>query len=211
MSHTPSIAIQNLHHRGITYPDICIEPGESLALEGVSGAGKTTLLRLIAGLEQPDRGTILIDGVALTEENANQWRASIGWMPQTPHFFNGSLRYNVGLGAPLSKASLVAAGLETIVEDLPRGDLTRLGERGAGLSGGEGRRVTLARALYGAPRVLIADEPTADLDAETAGRISDSLLQFAKDGGTLLVASHDAALINRLQKRICIQRDMVAA
>ncbi|MQQ07789.1 ATP-binding cassette domain-containing protein [Epibacterium sp. SM1979] len=211
LSHTPSIAIQNLHHRGITYPNIRIEPGESLALEGVSGAGKTTLLRLIAGLEQPDRGTILIDGVALTEENANQWRASIGWMPQAPHFFNGSLRYNVGLGAPVSDDTLVAAGLETIIQDLPRGDLTRLGERGAGLSGGEGRRVTLARALHGAPRVLIADEPTADLDAETARRISDSLLQFTKDGGTLLVASHDTALINRLQKRVSIQRDTDAA
>lgn len=149
---------------------------------------------------------ILVAGAALSEETADAWRAGIGWMPQAPHFVNGSLRHNVGFGEPVARETLETAGLTGVIGLLPRGDLTRLGERGAGLSGGEARRVTLARALHGRPGVLIADEPTADLDAETARRIGDSLLRFAETGGTLVVATHDAALAARMAQRITIDR-----
>lgn len=90
-----------------------------------------------------------------------------------------------------------------MINTLPRGDLTRLGARGAGLSGGEGRRVTLARALHGGgPGLLIADEPTADLDMETARLVGDSLVRFAQAGGTLLVATHDMSLAARMAQRL---------
>lgn len=201
-----TLETRGLRHRGVTYPDIRLEPGSSLAVEGPSGAGKTTLLRLLAVLEQPDDGMILVAGAALSEETADAWRAGIGWMPQAPHFVNGSLRHNVGFGEPVARETLETAGLTGVIGLLPRGDLTRLGERGAGLSGGEARRVTLARALHGRPGVLIADEPTADLDAETARRIGDSLLRFAETGGTLVVATHDAALAARMAQRITIDR-----
>ncbi|NIZ13194.1 ABC transporter ATP-binding protein/permease [Phaeobacter sp. HF9A] len=195
---------RGLCHRGVAYPDVRLAPGDSLAIEGASGAGKTTLLRLIAGLERPEAGAILINGSPLTEQTADAWRALIGWMPQAPHFLNGSLRYNIGFGAEVRQDTLTAAGLAEVIARLPRGDLTLLGERGAGLSGGEGRRVTLARALHGGPGLLIADEPTADLDAETARRVGDSLLEFADKGGMLLVATHDRALAARLARRITI-------
>ena len=201
-----TLETRGLRHRGVTYPDIRLEPGSSLAVEGPSGAGKTTLLRLLAGLEQPDDGMILVADAALSEETADAWRSGIGWMPQAPHFVNGSLRHNVGFGEPVARETLETAGLTGVIGLLPRGDLTRLGERGAGLSGGEARRVTLARALHGRPGVLIADEPTADLDAETARRIGDSLLRFAETGGTLVVATHDAALAARMAQRITIDR-----
>ena len=97
-----------------------------------------------------------------------------------------------------------AAGLTGVIDLLPRGDLTRLGERGAGLSGGEARRVTLARALHGEPGLLLADEPTADLDTETARLVSDNLLRFAEGGGTLVVATHDPALAARMSRRVAI-------
>lgn len=201
-----SLATRGLRHRGVTYPDIRLEPGSSLAVEGPSGAGKTTLLRLLAGLEQPDDGMILVADAALSEETADAWRSGIGWMPQAPHFVNGSLRHNVGFGEPVAKETIETAGLTGVIGLLPRGDLTRLGERGAGLSGGEARRVTLARALHGRPGILIADEPTADLDADTARRIGDSLLRFAEAGGTLVVATHDGALAARMAQRITIDR-----
>ncbi|WP_417248556.1 thiol reductant ABC exporter subunit CydD [Celeribacter sp.] len=199
-----TLAIRGLHHRGIAYPDLELKAGGSLAIVGPSGAGKTTLLRLIAGLERPDDGAIMINGRPLSEDNADAWRAAIGWMPQAPHFLNGSLRYNIGFGDEVPKNNLQAAGLDGVIERLPRGDLTRLGERGAGLSGGEGRRVTLARALHGGPSILIADEPTADLDSVTARLVGDSLLRFSQAGGTLLVATHDEALAARLAQRITI-------
>ena len=200
----PWLATCDLQHHGIAYPDFRLEPGDSLAVIGASGAGKTTLLRLIAGLERPDSGVILIDGLPLSDDNADAWRASIGWMPQAPHFLNGSLRSNIGFGDAISDDTLRAAGLDSVINALPRGDLTRLGARGAGLSGGEGRRVTLARALHGGPGLVIADEPTADLDMETARLVGDSLVRFAQAGGTLLVATHDMSLAERMAQRLTL-------
>uniref|UniRef100_UPI003BAB6501 ABC transporter ATP-binding protein/permease n=1 Tax=Stappia sp. TaxID=1870903 RepID=UPI003BAB6501 len=199
-----TLETRGLRHRGIAYPDLLLEPGDSLAIEGPSGAGKSTLLRLLAGVEQPEEGQILVDGVPLSDRTADSWRAGIGWMPQAPHFVNGALRYNIGFGETVAPDTLRAAELTGVIDLLPRGDLTRLGERGAGLSGGEARRVTLARALHGGPGLLLADEPTADLDADTARMISDSLLSFAEAGGTLIVATHDAALAERMAKRVTI-------
>ncbi|WP_297338945.1 ATP-binding cassette domain-containing protein [Pseudophaeobacter sp.] len=200
----PWLATCDLQHHGIAYPDFRLEPGDSLAVIGASGAGKTTLLRLIAGLERPDSGVILIDGLPLSDDNADAWRASIGWMPQAPHFLNGSLRSNIGFGDAISDDTLRAAGLDSVINALPRGDLTRLGARGAGLSGGEGRRVTLARALHGGPGLVIADEPTADLDMETARLVGESLVRFAQAGGTLLVATHDVSLAARMAQRLTL-------
>lgn len=202
----PILEIRGLCHRGIRYPDITVAPGDSLALAGPSGSGKTTLLRLITGLERPDKGEIRVGGLPLSDDTADPWRGMIGWMPQAPHFLNGSVRYNIGFGAPIADGTLRAAELTQVIDTLPKGDLTRLGERGAGLSGGEARRVTLARALHGTPAAIIADEPTADLDAATARIIGDSLLQFAQSGGTLIVATHDTALAARLSRQITLTR-----
>ncbi|WP_121064539.1 thiol reductant ABC exporter subunit CydD [Chachezhania antarctica] len=188
--------------REIAYPDLDIAAGDRIAITGPSGAGKTSLLRALAGLERAERGAIEVDGAPLDGTTADDWRARIGWMPQAPHFLNRSLRYNIGFGAPLGDDVLEAAGVAPVLETLPRGDLTPLGERGAGLSGGEARRVTLARALQAAPDLLLADEPTADLDDGTAAAVIDGLMRFAEAGGTLVVASHDPRLIARMDRRV---------
>lgn len=200
----PVLRLSGAVHRGIAYPDLSIVPGETVALTGPSGCGKSTLLRLLAGLEQPDWGAVLLDGQPLDDSNAAAWRASLGWMPQAPHFLNRSLRYNIAFGAPLEPDLLEAAQLEQVLKALPKGDLSLLGERGAGLSGGEARRVTLARAMQGAPGLIIADEPTADLDAETAKAITDGLMRFAQTGGTLIIATHDPALAGRMDRQITL-------
>ncbi|WP_158964934.1 thiol reductant ABC exporter subunit CydD [Chachezhania sediminis] len=188
----------------IVYPDIDITAGDRIALTGPSGSGKTSLLRALAGLEPAAHGDVLIDGHPLDSDTADAWRARLGWMPQAPHFVNRSLGYNIGFGAPVRPETLRDAQLEPVLAALPRGLRTTLGERGAGLSGGEARRVTLARALQAGPDLLLADEPTADLDDATAAQVIQGLLRFADAGGTLVVATHDPRLIACMDREIRI-------
>jgi ATP-binding cassette subfamily C protein CydD len=191
--------------RTLVFPDLELRSGDSLAITGPSGVGKTTLLRVLAGLERPTGGAVLLNGSPISDELADAWRATLGWMPQTPRFLGRSLRHNIGFGAPLDTAVLRRARVSPMIAGLPAKELTLLGETGAGLSGGEARRVMLARALHRAPAVLLADEPTADLDAETARDIIDGLLAYVEDGGTLITTTHDARLIDRLPRVIRLE------
>lgn len=186
----------------LTYPDLNIQPGDSAAISGPSGVGKSTLLRVLAGLDQPTTGSIRISGIDLTDANLDAWRSSLGWMPQSPRFLGRSLRYNIAFGQPSKDHILRAAHVAEVIDTLPNGDLTSLGETGAGLSGGEARRVMLARALHREPSVVLADEPTADLDAKTAQDIIDGLLDYVARGGTLIAATHDPRLITQMKTHI---------
>tara|TARA_R110002020_G_scaffold183962_2_gene380544 strand:- start:4895 stop:6562 length:1668 start_codon:yes stop_codon:yes gene_type:complete len=189
----------------IRYPDITIGAGETVALMGPSGAGKTTLLRLIAGLSEPDEGQITVAGRKLDTQTADAWRARLGWMPQAPHFLNTSLAQNISLDQPGDlDGALRAAAVEAVVEALPGGNQAHLGETGGGLSGGEARRITLARAFFAHPDILLADEPTADLDAATAETVMAGLAAFARQGRTLIVATHDPVLAARMDRTILI-------
>ncbi|QKV17022.1 thiol reductant ABC exporter subunit CydD [Oricola thermophila] len=191
--------------RKIHFPDIRVEAGESLAITGRSGSGKTTLLALLAGLAPATDGKIEVAGVHLDDEIADAWRARLGWIGQAPHFFNESLRANLLLSAQdrddarLSQA-IAKASAEGIVAALPRGLDTQLGETGHGVSGGEARRLMIARALYSDADVVLADEPTADLDEATAKAVTEGLLALASRGTTLIVATHDMELAGRLDR-----------
>ena len=188
---------------GRPLPQIEIGAGEKVALVGPSGAGKTSALRLMAGLAPPAQGEVLVAGQRLGPETADGWRARLGWMPQAPHFFNTSLRQNLSLGRPGDlDPALRAAAATTVIAGLERGLATRPGETGGGLSGGEARRLTLARALHGGPDLILADEPTADLDAETARAVTEGLLAEAARGAALVIATHDMALAARMDRII---------
>lgn len=191
--------------RVLGFPDLDIPPGSSVALTGPSGAGKTTLLRLLAGLAEPTTGTIRTGDARLSEDTADAWRAMVGWMPQAPRFMGRSLRHNIGFGAPLDQRGLDRACVTAILPTLPARDLTPLGEAGAGLSGGEARRVMLARAMQRHPAMILADEPTADLDTDTAQTIIDGLMAYVADGGTVIVATHDPRLIARIHHHITLK------
>ena len=188
---------------GHLLPQITIQPGERIAIVGPSGSGKTSVLRLVAGLTLPGQGEVRVAEQPLSHANADAWRARLGWMPQAPHFLTGSLRANLTLGrqGDLDHALGTAAATD-VVKTLPRGLTTRLGETGGGLSGGEARRMTLARAILCAPDLILADEPTADLDPATAQLVAEGLLAEAARGATLIVATHDPALAARMDRVI---------
>ncbi len=189
--------------RRIAYPDFTLEPGQSVAILGPSGAGKSSLLLAVAGLIAPESGEITCSGQPLTDATAQAWRARLGWMPQRLHFMDETLRQTVGQSADAQiDHALTRAGVAEVVAALPDQDQTVLGELGGGLSGGEARRVTLARAIYGKPDLLLADEPTADLDAETAALVTEGLLRLQAEGASLLIATHDAELAARLDRII---------
>lgn len=197
--------------RWLSYPDITLAPGETLAVTGPSGVGKSTLLRLLAGLGTPETGEIRWGDMVLCDATADAWRAGLGWMPQAPRFVAGTLRRNLRLAegeAPMAMAeALKLAAADHIVATLPRGLNTRLGETGTGVSGGEARRLILARAALRRPALLLADEPTADLDEETAKLVTGGLLKLAAGGTALIVATHDPVLAARMERQIVMEAE----
>ena len=201
----PALRLRGVIRHGIRYPDLDLSAGASVALVGPSGAGKTSLLRMIAGLEQPDAGLIEVAGRPPRPEIADAWRAGLGWMAQAPHFLDASLRENLLMGRAGDPAPALSAALaDGVVANLPDGLMTRLGENGAGVSGGEARRLMLARVLIRAPGLILADEPTADLDAGAAAQITQALLAAQAAGAGLVVATHDPALAVRMGQRLRI-------
>lgn len=189
--------------RIVELPDLRVAPGECVALVGDSGSGKSTTLLAVAGMLPLAKGVIRIAAQDLCEESADQLRAAIGWVPQRLAFPDLTLAAFLDPAgcADARMQALRAAALEDVIDRLPDGLHTRLGETGAGLSGGEARRLMLARALLRRPAVLLADEPTADLNAELARRIVATLRDCAAGGAAVLVVTHDpqvAAAMDRV-------------
>lgn len=199
-----NLSQQTVAGQWLHFPDLDITPGARVAITGPSGSGKTTLLSLLAGVTAPDAGRIEVAGTPLGPDTADAWRARLAWMPQGVHFVAGSLRHNLTLARkgpmdePALHEALRHASATEVVQRLPQGLDTRLGELGSGVSGGEARRLMLARAIHAAPDVLLADEPTADLDPESAHAVTDGLLRLSDAGVTLIVATHDLRLAQRL-------------
>jgi ATP-binding cassette, subfamily C, bacterial CydCD len=208
----PSIRITALE---VTYPgrrlpalqdaDLVVEPGEIVALTGPSGCGKSTLLDVVLGLRRPGSGHVLLGEVDLRDLDLDAWRAGIGWVPQRPHLFARSVADNVRLARPGASdaavsAALAEAGLAEVVRRLPHGVDTRLGDGGAGLSMGERQRLALARAFVRDAPLLVLDEPTASLDAETEADVLDAVRRLTEGRTALIVAHHPglAALADRV-------------
>ena len=176
--------------------NIALAPGEVVAITGESGVGKSTLLNVIAGLDAPDAGEVLIGGrnvAALTEPERAKLRASaLGFVFQAFHVLpHLSLARNVALPCLLAgmNAADALARAETVLADV--GLAGRGGDWPAVLSGGELQRVAIARALVHRPGLVLADEPTGNLDPETAGRILDLLLAQARDRrAAVLIVTH---------------------
>lgn len=172
---------------------LAVAPGERVAIAGASGSGKSTLLHLAAGFLQPTGGEVLIDGKVPADEGA------VAWVGQRPWLFYGTLADNIRLADPGAtdaqvRAAAEAADLGPLLDSLPDGLNTLLGERGYGLSGGQARRLALARALLSGAPVLLLDEPTEGLDRASAERVLAALSRLADGRRTIIVATHDPAV-----------------
>ncbi len=168
--------------------------GEITVLAGPSGSGKSTLLDVLLGFARPSAGRVLIDGDDLVALDAETWRAQVGWVPQQPYLFPGTVAANIRLGWPDAPDEAVAAAARAAaLDDLPLDRLVT--ERGGGLSSGQRRRVALARALLPGRPVLLLDEPTAGLDAKTEGRVLAALSAQAAAGRIVLIAAHHPRVI----------------
>ncbi|PTV93580.1 ATP-binding cassette subfamily C protein CydD [Rhodobacter aestuarii] len=190
----------------IRFADGAIAPGEAVALSGPSGAGKTTLLAALAGLIRPDEGAILWGETELNDANADDIRAAMGWLPQAPQFIAAPLAEAITLGREGDlNAALKAAQAEDIIAALPEGLATPLGDIGGGVSGGEARRLMLARAHHAQAAMILADEPTADLDADTAQAVMAGLMGLKAKGAALLISSHDPAVLAACDRVITLE------
>ena len=170
-----------------------IGAGETVALVGPSGAGKSTLLELFLRFYDPDAGVVLFDGVDVRTLDPKALRGWLAIVPQQPVLFSGTLRDNIRYGAPSASeaevlAALAAAQLTTLVDSLPDGLNTRVGEFGATISGGQRQRVAIARAIVRNPRVLLLDEATSALDADSERAVQLALGEVSRDRTTVIVA-----------------------
>lgn len=191
--------------------NLSIGAGEVLVLLGPSGAGKSTLLLLAAGALGPDAGTVRFRGQALHELSSKQLshhlRENVGIVYQHPRLLAGhDALSNAALKLAAGPLSLSEARRRALPILAKVGLSSRLAHRPGQLSGGEQRRVALARALIGAPPLLLLDEPTANLDSATAGTILDLIVQAATEGAAVLLVTHDEAA-GRIATRTSELRD----
>jgi len=173
------------------------EPGRVTALVGPSGAGKSTVLNLLLGFMGGYGGTIWVNDQPLATLDEASWLEKVAWVPQRAHVFVGSVLENLLLARPDATMSMVReaaalAGADEFIMALPHGYDTPLGERGAGLSGGQVQRLALARAFLKDAPVVVLDEPTAHLDAHSQARIHTALRRLAR-GRTVLLVAHRPA------------------
>ena len=196
-------------HQTLNGINLAIRKGRMTALVGESGSGKSTITDLLLGLQIPDRGAVLLDGVPLTQWKQNSFRERIGYVPQDPLLFHASIRENLLWAFPqANEADLWSAcrmaHAETFVRQLPKGIDTVVGDRGMRLSGGQRQRIALARALLRKPELLILDEATSSLDSESERLIQEAINELARDT-TLLIVAHRLSTIARADQVYVLQ------
>ena len=176
------------------------EGGDFLGIMGHTGAGKTTILKLLMRYYTPDSGDVLINGVSIVDYTLDSVRDKIGFVSQEPFLFYGSIKdnviYNQSANDDELQTALELAGAWEFIQELEEGLETMVGDRGAKLSGGQRARVSLARALLKQPSLLILDEASSALDAETERRIQENLTASGNDRATLAVAHRLSTIRN---------------
>lgn len=183
---------------------LSVKPGETVALVGESGSGKSTVINLVIGFNKAQSGEVLIDGIPIDTLDLHAYRKMISVVPQNSILFSGTIRENITYGQPdISEerlwAAVRAARLESVIEKLPEGLDTRVGEHGSKLSGGQRQRISIARAIIREPRVIIFDEATSALDSVTEREIQAAIDHLTADRTTFIVA-HRLSTIRRADK-----------
>ncbi|CAG9622068.1 thiol reductant ABC exporter subunit CydD [Sutcliffiella rhizosphaerae] len=200
METPPSLELRDLGFRyrdeGFALQGIAasIKPYSQIALVGKSGSGKSTLLNLISGLIRPTDGTVMVEGKPLFDYQEKAWFDKVSYISQNPYLFAGTIADNIAIGGKADateeelKIAAEKAGILALVESLPEGFQTKIGEGGRGLSGGEKQRLALARAFLKKPSIILFDEPTTGLDLKTEKILQESMKELAKTSTVITVA-----------------------
>ncbi len=196
--------------RGVSFS---LQAGESLGIIGPSAAGKSTLARLIVGVWKPHSGAVRLDGADVATWEREQLGAYVGYVPQVVGLFAGTVADNIArLGEP-DAASVIRAAQSAHAHEmilrLPRGYDTEIGEGGVGLSPGQRQRVALARALYGEPRLVVLDEPNANLDAEGDEALVLAMRDLKQAGVTVVAIAHRPSLLGGMDKLLVLKEGAV--
>lgn len=184
--------------------NLTVEQGETIALVGESGAGKSTILNMVIGFYLPTEGSILIDGKDIQKMDLRSYRKYLAVVPQTSILFSGTIRDNITYGCPdvteeQLKQVIAAANLTDLVESLPNGLDTMVGEHGGKLSGGQRQRISIARALIRDPKVIVLDEATSALDSISEKLIQEAVNHLTK-GRTTFIVAHRLSTIRDADK-----------
>lgn len=197
----------------LTNLNLSIRKGQMTALVGESGSGKSTVTDLVLGLQMPEQGQVLIDGVPLSDWKQNSFRERVGYVPQEPLLFHTSIRDNLLWSFGEANESdlwecLRLAHAENFVKELAHGIDTVVGDRGVRLSGGQRQRIALARALLRKPELLILDEATSALDSESERLIQQSIDRLAHDT-TILVVAHRLSTVAKADQVYVLRQGCV--
>jgi ATP-binding cassette subfamily B protein len=178
-----------------------IRSGERVAIVGPSGAGKSTIFSLLLRFYDPQKGSVIIDGVPISQADLAEVRGRISYVPQDPAVFGTSIAENIRYGSPgasdedMRRAARMAVASE-FIEALPEGYDTQIGERGVTLSGGQRQRIAIARALLRDAPILLLDEATSALDAESESLVQTALARVMQNRTTLVIAHRLATVLS---------------
>ncbi|TIS47305.1 type I secretion system permease/ATPase [Mesorhizobium sp.] len=210
-----SFAIPNLQKVLLRDVSFRLEAGEALGIVGPSGAGKSTLARHLAGIMQPSRGTVRLDGADLTQWGRESLGDHIGYLPQDIELFSDTVAANIGrFKTDVDREVIEAArlaGVHEMIIRLPQGYETQIGEGGAVLSGGYRQRIALARAVFGMPNLIVLDEPSSNLDADGDRALSECALELKRRGSTVIIVSHRPSTLANVDKILLLRDGAVEA
>lgn len=202
------------HKSALQDINLCVPRGSMIGLIGPSGAGKSTIVSLLTGLYTPSSGRILVDGKELNDSLRAGWMQGIGYVPQSPFLLNGSLAENIAFsqwGQEINRQRVKECchmAAMDFLDDLDEGLDTIIGERGVRLSGGQLQRVSIARALYSRPQLIIFDEATSALDGATEQAIQDTIENLRKYT-TVVIIAHRMSAVEKCDWLYCVERGKV--
>jgi ATP-binding cassette subfamily C protein/ATP-binding cassette subfamily C exporter for protease/lipase/ATP-binding cassette subfamily C protein EexD len=219
---TGRISVENVSYAAVqgerpilSQVSLALEPGEALAIIGASAAGKSTLCRALVGIVRPNLGIVRLDGADLRHWDPEELGQHIGYLPQDVELFSGTVRENIARMSKGSDEDVVAAAqlahAHEMILRLPQGYDTRIGDGGARLSGGQRQRVGLARAVFGQPKVVVLDEPNANLDQAGESALAAAITRLKELQTTLIIVGHRPSTLRRVDKILVLREGRVEA